>query len=156
MSPVTRILVPVDFDEASTSALAYAKTLADSLHASISLLHVVPSPYISDPAEAAIRSRGVDPSFFEALVDDARQKLDDVMAADDRQRFHVRQAVKLGDPRVIIPEYAVDEPVDLIVMATHGRGGVAHFFLGSVTERVVRTAPCPVLVVRPGASKAQG
>jgi nucleotide-binding universal stress UspA family protein len=56
--------------------------------------------------------------------------------------------VKVGDPLRQVVAYARDEAMDLIVLGTHGRSGVAHLFLGSVAERVVRTAPCPVLTVR--------
>jgi len=151
MNPISHILVPFDFDDASRAALAYAKDLATTMKASIDLLHVVPNPYVSDPVETATRYRRVDPAFFETLLDEARERLDTVLEVDELKRYRAQQAVRLGDPRILIPEYARAEPIDLIAMATHSRSGVAHFFLGSVAERVIRTAPCPVLVVRDGA-----
>lgn len=148
MSPVKRILVPIDFGGPSSEALDYAKTLAESLNASLDLLHVVPNPYVTDPVETVTAYRRVSPEFFDSLAGDAKERLDAVLSAEDRTRFKARSAVKIGDPKVEIAQYATAEPIDLIVMATHGRTGVAHLFLGSVAERVVRTAPCPVLVVR--------
>ena len=75
-------------------------------------------------------------------------RADEALPSSDRQQFNVRTIVKVGDPVFQIVEYARLESIDLIVMGTHGRSGVAHLFLGSVAERVVRTAPCPVLTVR--------
>jgi nucleotide-binding universal stress UspA family protein len=81
-------------------------------------------------------------------MNDARKRLDDLLGSADRQRLRARPIVKVGDPLRRVVEYARDESIDLIVLGTHGRSGVAHLFLGSVAERVVRTAPCPVLTVR--------
>jgi nucleotide-binding universal stress UspA family protein len=148
MSPVKRILVPLDFGAPSSEALEYAKTLAASLHAALDLLHVVPNPYVTDPVETVTAYRGVNPEFFDSLAGDAKSRLEAVLSAGDRKRFEVRSAVRIGDPKVEIAEYARAASIDLIVMATHGRTGLAHLFLGSVAERVVRTAPCPVLLVR--------
>ena len=78
--------------------------------------------------------------------DDAQQRLDEALTADDRERFHARGVVKMGDPLSEIVEHSRD--FDLVVMGTHGRTGMSHLFLGSVAERVVRSASCPVLTVR--------
>ena len=73
------------------------------------------------------------------------QNIDD----DDRRELHAKTVLVTSvNPAVAIVTYAKDAAVDLIVIGTHGRGGVAHFYMGSVAERVVRTAPCPVLTVR--------
>ena len=61
----------------------------------------------------------------------------------------IRTVTCIGKPYIKIKELAEEEHIDLIVMGTHGREGLAHFLLGSVTEKVIRTAPCPVLVIRP-------
>jgi nucleotide-binding universal stress UspA family protein len=87
-------------------------------------------------------------TYVNDLMNDARKRLDDLLDSADRQRLRARPIVKVGDPLRQVVEYARDESVDLIVLGTHGRSGVAHLFLGSVAERVVRTAPCPVLTVR--------
>jgi universal stress protein A len=79
---------------------------------------------------------------------EARQRLDAALTLTERERFKARSVVGIGDPLSEIVDYARTEHINLIVMGTHGRTGVSHLFLGSVAERVVRTAPCPVLTVR--------
>jgi universal stress protein A len=145
MTDPKRILVPLDFSEQSLRALAYAKTLAKPFAASLDLLHVVPNPYIADPSG---RYTPLPQNFLDELEQDARTRLNEVLTPDERKAFSVRSIVKVGDPLFEIVEYARLEHVDLIVMGTHGRTGISHLFLGSVAERVVRTAPCPVLTVR--------
>lgn len=145
MKPPKRLLVPLDFSEQSTRVLAYAKMLGEAVGASLDLLHVVPNPYVADPSGLYI-------SMPQTVLDDfdreARTRLEKVLTQEERETFKVRNIVKTGDPRSEILEYARTAPVDLIVMGTHGRTGVSHLFLGSVAERVVRTAPCPVMTVR--------
>ena len=87
-------------------------------------------------------------NFLNKLEQDARQRLDAALTSAERDHFKVRSIVRVGDPLFEIVEYARTERVDLIVMGTHGRTGMSHLFLGSVAERVVRTAQCPVLTVR--------
>ena len=86
--------------------------------------------------------------YVEGLRRDAEAHLCDLLAPAERSRFHVQSAVLFGDAPEGILEYAGRESIDLIIMGTHGRGGVAHAIMGSVAEKVVRTAPCPVLTVR--------
>jgi nucleotide-binding universal stress UspA family protein len=81
-------------------------------------------------------------------VNEAQKRLNELAAPADGERLRARAVVNVGDPLRQLVDYAASESVDLIVMGTHGRSGVAHLFLGSVAERVVRTAPCPVLTVR--------
>lgn len=145
MFTLKRILVPLDFGEPSVRALEHATVLAERFEASLELLHVVPNPYVDDPTGLYLP---LPATFLDELVKDAQKRLDEALTSSDRQRFKVRTIVKIGDPLFQIVEYARVEHVDLIVMGTHGRSGVVHLFLGSVAERVVRTAPCPVLTVR--------
>ena len=86
--------------------------------------------------------------FLNELERDASQRLHNTLTAAEREHLKARSVVKIGDPLIEIVEHARRERVDLIVMGTHGRTGVSHWFLGSVAERVVRTAACPVLTVR--------
>jgi nucleotide-binding universal stress UspA family protein len=88
------------------------------------------------------------PDFLDTLIADAQSGLDKLAASPERARFKIATAVKMGDARSEILEYAAAEKIDLIVMGTHGRGGMAHLVLGSVAELVVRAATCPVLTVR--------
>jgi universal stress protein A len=141
------ILVPVDFSDASVRVLEHAKAVAARFEASLELLHVVPNPFMASTASLYV-GMPLPPDFLSGLEDDARRRLADLMTSPERERFKVKTTVKVGDPLVEIVDHARLEHADLIVMGTHGRTGVSHLFLGSVAERVVRTADCPVLTVR--------
>lgn len=145
MTVPTRIRVPLDFSEQSLRALAYAKTLGKPLAASLDLLHVIPNPFLEHPGGL---NAPLPRPFLDDLERDARTRLEEARLSGEREAFSVRSVIKVGDPLFEIVEYARLQHVDLIVIGTHGRTGIAHMFLGSVAERVVRTAPCPVLTVR--------
>jgi universal stress protein A len=147
MTTYKRILVPSDFSETSARALEHAKSVAERFEASLELLHVVPNPFMANAATLYV-GMPLPPDFLSELDRDPRQRLYEALTEVDRQHFKVRSVVKVGDPLLEIVEHARAERVDLIVMGTHGRTGVSHLFLGSVAERVVRTAACPVLTVR--------
>jgi nucleotide-binding universal stress UspA family protein len=148
MAPtVSKILVPTDFSESADAALAYAKTLAGCLGASLHLLHVFTDPYgpavyvpeVYAPVPAEARERA---------LEDARARLAERLDADEEAYFRGTRAIVTGLTAKQIVKSAADHGMSLIVMGTHGRRGVAHLLLGSVAEYVVRSAPCPVLVVR--------
>ena len=84
----------------------------------------------------------------------ASAELDRMLPEAQQATIEVTRSVVVGSPFRKIIETAEAEHVDLIVMATHGRTGLSHLLIGSVAERVVRTAPCPVLTIRPPAEKA--
>jgi len=149
----TRILVPTDFSIQSESALAYARELAERFGASIHLLHVLEDPYATSAYATEVYGY-LPPGLKETWQKNAEEKLDTLLPAADRIRLGVTSAVIFGRPAAAIVEYAEEEKADLIVMGTHGRGGVTHLLLGSVAERVVRAAPCPVLTVREAADPA--
>jgi nucleotide-binding universal stress UspA family protein len=148
------ILVPVDFGPASEVALDYGASLARTFHATLHVLHAVvdvvpispvPSVYGGEPA-----------GVFVHLEGDAHTRLRTLLA--DAPAFPTKTidaVVRSVSPANAIVTYANDHAIDFIVMGTHGRGAVAHFLLGSVTESVVRAAPCPVLTVRQPAPDAQ-
>lgn len=142
----TRILVPTDFSEPSDAALDYAKTLAEKFGASLHLLHVFEDPFVTG-AFAAEMYVPVPPETRDALIADARKNLVERVPEGDSARFFATTEVVTGLSARAIVDYTVANDIDLIVMGTHGRGGLAHLFMGSVAERVVRTAPCPVLTV---------
>jgi nucleotide-binding universal stress UspA family protein len=140
------ILVPTDFSQASEVALRYGKAFAEAFGASLHLLHVVEEPLVP-----AWTSEGYIPALEgvrQELERRAREKLEQLLQPDERQQYQVQLALRTGSPFVEIIRYARDQQIDLIVMGTHGRGPIAHMLLGSVAERVVRKAPCPVLTVR--------
>lgn len=142
-----RILVPTDFSLPSDAALATAKELAAQFAASIHVIHVLHDPYAT--AVYASDVYGYLPSGLkESWRLEAQKNLDALWTPAERARFHVTTDVIFGSPAAAIVEYARDNAMNLIVMGTHGRGVVAHLLLGSVAERVVRTAECPVLTVR--------
>jgi nucleotide-binding universal stress UspA family protein len=133
-----QILVPIDFGEASEVALDYGRALARTFGASLHLLHVMENPFL--------RPMAVDPYVFKAA---AAQHLGDRLTNEDRAALHATAVLETSDnPAEEIAKYARAHNIDLIVMGTHGRGAMAQLLVGSVAEKVVRTASCPVLTVR--------
>lgn len=144
------ILVATDFSRSSEHALEYAQGLAKSFGGTLHLLHVVPDPVL---ASAWSEAYAYDlTALGERLRVEAAQQL--AARAQSIRDVSVTTEAIIGVPATLISFTAAERGVDLIVMATHGRSGLSHLFLGSVAERVVRTAPCPVLTVRePAAEK---
>ena len=146
MSPIKRLLVPTDFSPTSDIAFNYALDMAARAGASIHLLHV-----IDDASFATVYPDGVYvelPGLQEKLIGEAHARLDAVAAVCAAAGVPATTQVVVGRPSASITEEANTRGSDLIVMGTHGRGGFAHLMLGSVAERVLRTAQCPVLTVR--------
>jgi universal stress protein A len=147
---IRHILAPTDFSDYSKQALSDALELAQTFGAKLSLLHVVePSPYLG---EFTPPTMGAD--LLSDLERQASAALAQLLPDAQEAKVEVTRAVAIGSPSQTIVETAEAEHVDLIVMATHGRTGLSHLLIGSVAERVVRTAPCPVLTIRPPAEKA--
>jgi nucleotide-binding universal stress UspA family protein len=146
MMTLKNILVATDFSEASTTAQIYGRELARRFHATLHVLHVV-----EDVAGRFVSASGLpyDLSTLQAELEaTAQNRLRETLPDDDPTEVPTQRAqMTAGSPSRAIVEYAADHAIDLIVVGTHGRGAVAHFFLGSVAERVVRTASCPVLTV---------
>jgi nucleotide-binding universal stress UspA family protein len=142
-----RILVPTDFSPPSDAALATAKALAAQFGASIHVIHVLYDPYAT-PTYASDVFGYLPSGLKESWRHDAQTHLDAFLTPAERAQFRVTTSVIFGSPATAIVEYARENAMNLIVMGTHGRGFVAHLLLGSVAERVVRTAECPVLTVR--------
>jgi universal stress protein A len=138
------ILAPTDFSEYSQQAIQYARELAQTFGATLMLLHVVELPPY--PIEGLLPSH-LGGTLLEDLEQQATSDLAQVLAKEAEVK--VVHRVVIGIPYRTIVEIAEAEKADLIVMATHGRTGFSHLFMGSVAERVVRTAPCPVLTIRP-------
>jgi nucleotide-binding universal stress UspA family protein len=145
MRAVNSLLVPVDFSASSKHALAYAIRLADTFGASLHLIHVLDDSfavagyletYVGDYMEAAARQAGAE--------------LEGLLTPEQKSRYSGALVVRIGKPATEILTYLADQrEIDLVVMATAGRGRVARFMMGSVTDRVLRAAPCPVLTVHP-------
>jgi universal stress protein A len=136
------ICVPIDFSETSASALNYAKALAEAFHARLHLLHVLVS-WIPDT------DFPINPQFYVELEQSARKQLESQLTAAEREKYQAHLELVSGMSEFLeIIRYARDKNIDLIVLGTHGRGPIAHMLLGSVAEKIVRKAPCPVLTVR--------
>ena len=154
---MTHILVPVDFSEHSDTAVRHATMFAQRVNGSIELLHVVEDPFVSGAWSAEAFTPNI-PELLDQVIANARVRLDALRSAVASEGVTLTANVVTGRPAQAIVERARSGAFGLIVMGTHGRTGVSHLFLGSVAERVVRTAPCPVLTVRtttPRASEVQ-
>ena len=141
---ITRILVPIDFSRDADAACSYASALAAAFDASLHLLHVV-----EDPLAAGVWSSEIYTSEIAGLqinlVRDAEQRLRGYASG---KAGEITTEVRTGNVARVVLEFAKEKAIDLIVMGTHGRTGLAHAVMGSVAERVVRLAPCPVLTLR--------
>lgn len=135
-----KILAATDYSPLAQRAVSHAHDLAERLGAELHVLNVVP-----DVAELGNAPEGViDPS-------DGIDERESMLAAllGDSATIKRVQTVRVNeDPAQAIAEYAAEQEIDLVVIATHGRTGLAHLFLGSVAENVLRLAPCPVMIVR--------
>ena len=139
--PYRRILSPIDFEESSVRAIAVASDFALSNDGVILLLHVVPFN----------RLHGGVPSTAETHREELEASRTKLAEIAHRYAGRARNglSIRLGDPADGIIKAALDFDADVIVMATHGRKGLSHLLIGSVTEGVLRNAVCPVLVIRP-------
>jgi len=146
-TPFTRILVPTDFSELSKAALEFGQELAVRCGASLHVLHVVEDPLAAGAIPSEIYVPDM-PALRAAMVTDAETQLAGLVADRVREAVRVTTEVRVGHAAPAICDSAATTPCDLIVMGTHGRTGIAHLFLGSAAEKVVRTAPCPVLTIR--------
>lgn len=149
----TRILVPTDFSAPSDAALEYARILAGRFGASLHLLHVVGDQFLRQPFGAETYMPDT-PGALAGVINEAQEKLAHRITDADRARLRATTEVVVGNSAPMIVDYAADNGFDLIVMGTHGRSGLAHLLMGSVAEKVVRAARCPVMTVREAPAKA--
>jgi nucleotide-binding universal stress UspA family protein len=140
------ILAPTDFSEYSKKAVVSALELARKFGAKLTILHVVELPPY--PVEGYVPP-AVNATFLDDLERQATQDLAQLVPEAESSNVEVVRLVAVGSPYRKIIDTAEAEQVDLIVMATAGRTGFSHLVMGSIAERVVRTATCPVLTIRP-------
>jgi len=140
------ILVATDFGEASDAALSYGRDLARTYGATLHVLHVAENLVAR---YANVEALAILPQLQTDIDEAARKRMAELVTDEDRTMLHAKSVVlgAFGTAEAIV-EYAKEYNVDVIVMGTHGRAGFDHLLMGSVAERVVRTAPCPVLTVR--------
>ena len=143
MEKVKKILAPTDFSDLSRVGLHYALEMARKLNAEVIVQHVIPvgENWFSQHEELTpVRD----------LLPEHQRLLDKFLRdhfAECINLVEIRQKVEIGVPHANILDMAVREKVDMIIMSTHGRTGVSHMLLGSVTEKVIGHALCPVLVI---------
>ena len=147
---LNHLLLPTDFSACADEALAYAAELADRFGATLHLLHVVDEmdPDWFGTADAEERAG----ALRDEMEGTAKARLRDLTARDTGASVETTVALRSSvDVDQAIVDYAEEEGINLLVMGTHGRRGLDRLVLGSVTETVLRQAPCPVLTVRQGA-----
>ena len=143
---ITRILVPTDFSEAADAALVYAKALAVQFGASLHLVHVFEDPYTAGALSPEVYAP-LPPEVREEVMKNIMKELSERLTPGEKLRFSGTTQLATGPVAKAIVDHASDFRIDLIVMGTHGRRGMAHLVMGSVAEKVVRIARCPVLTV---------
>lgn len=136
MAMIKKILVPSDFSDLSATGVRYACRLAGEIGAELILINIVP----------------LDESNFvdKTELNQHKQRLDELankVIVETGADIKLRKIVEPGPPAAVLIETAEKERVDLLVMSSHGRTGIARILMGSVTEEVLRHSPCPVLVV---------
>lgn len=140
-----RICVATDFSKPANRAFQYALVFAGQFKAELHLLHVIEDiiPTVPEPGLAMLPTQEIMNSLRKASEDGMKK----VLAEHDAKGIAVKQVIREGVPFREVCDYAKKESIDLVIVGTHGRSGLTHLLLGSVAERVVRSAPCPVLTV---------
>jgi nucleotide-binding universal stress UspA family protein len=143
MQAVNSILVPVDFSAGSKHALAYAIRLADAFGASLHVIHVLDDSFALGGYLETYAGH-----YIETAAQQAAGDLEGLLTPEQKGRYAAAAVVRIGRPAVEILRYLAEHrEIDMVVMGTAGRGVVARFMMGSVTDRVLRAAPCPVVTV---------
>jgi len=158
MIPIKQILVPVDFSDVSLEAVNYAAELCKTFSAELAVVFVVEPLYYAAPPTAYGAATQV-----AMLLDDqrklGREQLEGLAAKLKKRGIKLRTVLQEGTPYERIVDTAKRLKANLVIMATHGRTGLTHLLMGSVTEKVVRLAPCPVLTLhgyKPKKARAAG
>jgi nucleotide-binding universal stress UspA family protein len=146
MSFIKRIMIPTDGSEYSQYATEYAVKLSKELEADIVLVSVVDVRYEMYDAYSEVHAVT---QIEEMIRDQVTRSLDQRASELEQKGLKVKKVLKVGDVIHELLGVIDEEKVDLVVIGTHGRKGISHFLLGSTTEKLIRSAPCPVLTVRP-------
>jgi len=145
MKTIKKILVPTDLSELSIAAVDYAASLAEKYDARIYMLYVIEG----QPSNGLPQVDGHSEVAQAASWEEGKKELHRLVQRKVKEIGDVIEVVRAGKAQTEICRFAKEEGVDLIVMATHGRTGLAHVVMGSVAERVVRTSVVPVMTVKP-------
>jgi nucleotide-binding universal stress UspA family protein len=147
MIALRRILVPTDFSENSNRAVRFAAELAEKFQSELVFLHVVQDLALVLPD--AVMPTPVATPNLDDMIASAKTAIGNLVAQEKLERLNPKAEVRVGSPAAEIVAAATDLKADLLCISTHGRTGLAHLLLGSVAEKIIRHAPCPVLTVRP-------
>ena len=142
---IRKVLCPVDFSANSEHAMRYALAFAAAYDAEVELLHVVELPFMPHYATAGVPDLALP---VERIKEECQEMMDELVEKARAVHPRVSGRVIVGTPFVEIVRAAREGGFDLIVVGTHGRAGLKHILIGSVAEKVVRKAPCPVLSVK--------
>jgi universal stress protein A len=146
MIVIKNLLVATDYSDVSNVALTYGRALASAFGATLHVVNVVENFLTVTGLEGYITNAG---GVSQNIAQAARQQLEAAITEDDRLTLRAKAVLLTSDkPGMAVVKYARDADIDLILIGTHGHGGIAHLLMGSVAERIVRLAPCPVLTVR--------
>lgn len=151
MFPLKRIVCPTDFSEPSLEGLKNGIKMAESLDSELLVVYVIEPPSWSEIAYTQPIYTPVD--WVSSLKKESMKKLSELQSEMVPEQVRSRLLILEGNPAETIVKLAAEESVDLIVIATHGYSGFHRFVFGSVTDRVVRTSPCPVLTIRPSGNE---
>ncbi len=147
---VKKILAPIDFSEHSMEAMRTAMEMAKDVGAEVHLMHVIAPHHHFIPLPLATNAEQSRELAREAaMIEQAEQELARIKKDDFGDSKKVFTYCVVGHPVEKLAEYAKEQDIDLIVMSTHGRSSVEHMLLGGTTEKLVRNAPCSILVIRP-------
>jgi nucleotide-binding universal stress UspA family protein len=146
MIVIKNLLVATDYSDVSKTALHYGRALAHAHGATLHVVNVVEHFFTVTGLEGYI---GDAAGLSHDVEQAARSRLDAAITDDDRRTLRARGVLLSSDrPAIAIAQYAKDAAIELIVVGTHGHGRLSHLLTGSITERIVQLAPCPVLIVR--------
>jgi nucleotide-binding universal stress UspA family protein len=145
MIAIKNVMVATDFGKAADAALRYGRELAGRFGATLHLVHVVEASYVGFGVETYVPPL---PDVDGEPEESARRRLNSLIESAGNGPRTIAAVLPSTVPSVAIIDYARDHDIDLVVMGTHGRGALAHLVMGSVAERVVREAPCPVLTMK--------
>lgn len=145
---ISQILLPLDGSELAEAAVTYATFLARSFKAPVIAIRTLELAWLTGGSSAYGTNGGLSPELLDALENDAKVYLEEISSRLRADGIEVRTVFALRSPGAEITDLAHATPGSLVVMSTHGRSGLGRTFLGSVTDRVVRSSEAPVLVIR--------
>jgi nucleotide-binding universal stress UspA family protein len=152
MITIKKILFATDFSDCARTAQEYAASFASQYRAELHVLYVMPDIALMMPDPGT--SLSLPQNYLVDQKNDAQRSLDKLFPDAAAEGHKIVRSLRMGNPFVEIVKYGEEIGADLIVVGTHGRGALMHLLMGSVAEKVVRKARCPVLSVRPAGHPA--